>query len=181
MLNDTAINLLKNIFIKVYLIYHYAKQFIYKSIIRLFGPIDIVYHIDHCVKNITLNYYSGIGLRDLSHGHFIITRYDLHHKKYCGFTGDLSQINDIALEENLHPRSKKITLLRDSQPIDSDITVLDNYTHNITKNNLNHEINLSSITKVLGINCTHIKLLTMNPFKQTTMSIDELSIHDIYN
>lgn len=174
-------NYLKQLLIKLYLYYYLVKQFIYQFIIRTFGPIKIIYYItENRTKNITLNYYSGL-LEGFQTGNYIIKCYDSHHVKYHGFTGQLKQLSGVKLDEELYDRNKKITLLKNDTPINIDMTIIDNYVNNIKKNQLYHNIPTKSIFDAIGINCTHVKIISMRPIQQIHKHIDEIDIMEMYD
>ena len=178
-------NQLRALFIKIYLYYYLVYQYVYQFVIKLFGPINIIYCVsNNNITNVTLSYYFGFmdGIEaNNDNTHYIVKCYDKNHTKYYGFSGKISDLKKIELDEKLHPREKNITLSKNGSMVNIDITVIDNYINNVKKNKLEHKISTENIFNILNIDCSHVKIISMKPFRCIEKHIDEIDLFEIYD
>lgn len=144
--------------------------------------IMFVYYIDGNTKrNITPNYYTGYKINKYKKGKFYTKIYDISGTKHAAFTGNLCQINKlIGMEKDVTPKRKQIFLTKNSEPLNVDLVILDNYKLAISKIN-NPVTNLGEIIKLMGIDCTHVVIVEMFPFKKTIMAVTDVDINELYD
>ncbi|AGC01843.1 hypothetical protein H012_gp620 [Acanthamoeba polyphaga moumouvirus] len=172
MLNNTSIKLL--------LILYSFYQYLYRIFFGTFKKIRLVYFItDEKVCNITFNYYLGLGLKKYNKGTFYIKEYNINNKNHIAFTGKLSEIQDFKIIDS-NPNRKNIIIMNNNEPCNFDLNILDNYK---IHSDYYHEScikNMSIILKILGINSTHINVMTIIPFTNKQIPIQDLNIDDLY-
>lgn len=148
-----------------------------------FGPIYLIYYLENSrMKNITLNYYSGIGLNKYNSGHYFCKVIDSNRTNHLIHSGE---ITDITIKTNNneieYPKRKNIMLLHNNEPVQCDLDVLDNYVHNMRLHNKKHSLQTKDIFNCLGLNCTEIQFTTLRPrFTKEIHPIDKISIDDLH-
>ncbi len=71
--------------------------------------------------------------------------------------------------------------MNNGTPVSVDLQILDNYKINMIHFEDDSVTNLAEITKILGLQCTHITIIEMYPFKKITMEIDNVDINYLYD
>ena len=176
--------MLQSFLLKLYFrFYHYYIQ-LWEFLFAWIKQIILVYYIDkNITKNITFNYYTGHQINKYEIGKFYSKIYDLSGTKHVAFAGNLEEINQLAkieIQKEAPPKRKQIILAKDSEPINIDLVVLDNYKVCMSKMN-NPITNLGEILHIMGIDCTHVVILEMIPFKKITISVADVDINQLYN
>jgi len=171
------------LFLKLYSYY----EKIYQLIFNWINNITIIYHISESkIKNITLNYYTGINLIPYSKGTFYTKTYHKYGSDHIAFNGNLNNITKLHRSistNNLDNNPKRkyiITLLNNDKPINFNLQILDNYMKNVIFYGNNAIINLNDIFKYLGVECTHLNLTNINPFFRKTINIDKINLNELY-
>ena len=70
-------------------------------------------------------------------------------------------------------------MLNDGAVVSFDLNILDNYVYNMHKMGTAIE-SPNIVFNCLGIQCTHVQILTIVPFKKTVVCITEIEIMDLY-
>lgn len=164
--------------------------------LKCFGPITLVYVLgsDNKVRNITLNYHTGIGLFPYRTATYYLHIITSKGSERVGIDGNLSDLPPIiTLLKNTACtsitdtrdikllRRKKVVLMDHAKPIDFDLRILDNYYPNTLRDyGINIITNLGLITKVLGLSCTHISISQSYITKGTISPIEDIDLSDIY-
>lgn len=171
-------SLFLGLYFKFYQYYIRAWEFLFAKI----KQITLVYYIDgNTKKNITPNYYTGYQINKYNNGKFYTKIYDISGTKHAAFTGNLGQIRKLnQVETKEAPQRKQIFLTKNSEPVNVDLVILDNYKLAISKIN-NPVTNLGEILKLMGIDCTHVVIIEMSPFKKTIMAIADVDINELYD
>ncbi|AYV85738.1 MAG: hypothetical protein Satyrvirus35_4 [Satyrvirus sp.] len=171
-----------------FLLYIYFKIYqlyctIWKLIFKKFSRVILVYYFDgNNLKNITMNYYFGIGLSKFRTGVFYLKIFDENGVNHIAFEEKITNIKNIVLYDPLKnpPRRKNITFLNDETSLEVDLCALDNYKMNIEKLIVEPICDLKKILKFLGHDCTHVKIIEMRPFSKTLVDINEIHINQLY-
>ena len=162
--------ILINIYLKCYKFYLTVRNIL----LRRFGPIYILYHLNGKISNITLNYYTGIIPKKYSHGNYfcqVLNDYGTNYISYSGY------LNKIQLNCNPVPiKRKNIMLLDGTKVINFDLNILDNYVSNMGDQSLKLEL----IFAYFGVSCTSVQFVILVPFKKEIIPIDKLIISDLY-
>lgn len=189
----------ESLFLGVYFRFYQYYIRVWEYLFTKIKQITFVYYIEgNTKKNITPNYYTGYQINKYKKGKFYTKIYDISGTKHAAFTGNLGQINklvehgnsdssstsyyrdNIDVEKNVAPKRKQIFLTKNSEPINVDLVILDNYKLVVSKIN-NPVTNLGEILKLMGIDCTHVVILEMFPFKKTIMAVADVDINELYD
>lgn len=182
---------------KIYLFLHHIYTIIYNLILRILGPIYIIYSFNRSIKkNITLSSYFMFFNNDLSNAIYGIKIYnsnDVHYLAYYGKRNNLNRLictNDIP---ELLSKRKNIILINHGKPVEFDLNLLDNYKKSIENYRLffksgekNDNTNmcipirkLSTILKLFECNATDVQIISLLPFKKEIIPIDNECLIDI--
>ena len=184
---QTINNFLINFFVKkiptIYIWYDY----IWKLIFTYINKIILIYHIgnDNIISNITLNYYFGYGLNKYKNGPYYLKLYNKYDTVYLACNGTITDITrNISVvsshKQNNKPKRKKIILMNNDMTINVDLKILDNYFSQITHYE-NLITDLKIICDTMGIKCTHINVINLNPFSKTLLDINQTDIRELYD
>jgi len=150
----------------------------------MINKLTFVYFIgDTDITNVTLRYYLGYGLSNYQTGTYYVRTHDKFGTSYLTFTGNITEIphlNSYSISELTPPLRKNIILLDNNTIIDVDLDILDNYIINI-QNSDTYVTNMKLILELMGIDCTHIKIIQLRPFSAVILDADQVSIYDLYN
>jgi len=173
---------------KLFKIYLHLIQFYYlvrKLCINFIGPIKILYYIDgQKIINITWNYYSGHHLINYDFGNYFCKILQNDHTDYITHYGKLFDLHKYIVP-NISPnypmpKRKNIILLDCGAVIHFDLNILDNYVRNMSQLGKIDDLGIYWFLKCLGINCTHIQIFHMKPFKKEVLPLEQLVINNIY-
>ncbi len=169
--------------LKLYLISYNFFNLCWTRFFEQVGKLCLVYHIDEENKpnNITINYYSGIGLAKYNSGKYHVKIYDIHGTSNILFEGHIHHIHKLKSSTNHEnpPKRKNIMLSNNDTSLGHNLSIIDKYKQNM-KLVEKPITNLGEILKYLGIKCTHLTIVELRPLKRETFSIDEITIDDIY-
>lgn len=167
---------ISNIYVNIYNSCDYLQYLFF----NLVGPVKIIYHNG---RNITFNYLFGIKVPTA--GLFYLKQYQHRKMIHCAFYGNNLSLNMFDLFVNPINKSRKsFIMLNNGTPLDLDLNILDNY-HNIVimySNSIYKKriTNVRDICKILNIDCTHIQITQIMPFKRETLDIDNMDITYLY-
>jgi hypothetical protein len=169
----------------MYLLFHKFYMYIRHMFFRLFSSIVFVYHYsDDKIRNITWNYYLGYGLDKFKNGTFYAKVFKKSGTKHIAFDGHIDQISKIEIVDESEiniPKRKHIILSHNGEPLDVDLTILDNYRMNMEHFEGISVKNLGKILKLLGLKCSHVTILQHRPFYKKTIDVREVDIDVIYH
>ena len=160
-----------------------------KFILKIFGPIKIIYHIgEDKITNITLFYYLNINNK-YNNGIYYCKIYSTNRTNHLIYTGKISDIDKIVLYDKKHKLTRKnIILMNNNKVVNCDLNILDNYFINLNYIYLNHNdlydkkfLKMKFILYCLGIKCTDINFIYLQPFRQELLKIDKVTIDQIIN
>jgi hypothetical protein len=182
---------LKKICLSMYIYLYTMYQKIWYILMKIFGPIYIIhfYNNDKFI-NITWNYYLSYFYKRFSFGSYFCKVYHPDRIAQFSYTGKICGIRNIKLP--VFPptlKRKNIMLYENNKPKEINLNILDNYvanTHFISKEK--NEIELDTVTKItidkilqlLNLSCTHVQIITLNPFSKIIKPINETVIGDLY-
>ena len=175
--------MLQQFIINIYLrIYNYY-SLLWKLLFSWLGRFVFLYHInDKKMTNITFNYYFRYNLDKFKNGTFYAKIYNSYGTDHIAFNGEIDHVHSIKIQPAIiQPKRKKVILLNGENPISVDLQILDNYKHNMLHFEKSSVTNLADITKMLGLECTHITIIEIRPFKKITMEIDNVDINHLYH
>src|SRR5579863_3911341 len=95
---------------------------LYRYLMRMIGPIRLIYYFDGQTKH---NIIWGPRYIHFDDGIYWIKTYDTDGIYYSAYQGNLSSANKLSFGEI--PRRKNIMLLNENGPVDFDLNLLDNY------------------------------------------------------
>ena len=168
--------------IKIYLRIYQYYILLQKLFFLLIGNIIIIHQIDNnVINNVTLKYYLGYKLNKSDSSLYHAKIYNIDGTSQIAFKGDINQVRKIKKATLLNiPKRKNVILLNENIPIDIDLDIFDNYKINVEQLKESSITNLSEITQILGIKCTHVSIIEKFPFKKVTTMIKDMDINDLY-
>lgn len=174
--------MLKNLLFSTYLKIFQYYIFVWEKIFSRIDKIMFIYYIsNNNVKNITLNYYLGYGLKKYNFGKFFVKFINIYGTRYVSYIGDIEKIKNINLNENdSNPKRKNVILLNNNVPVKINLEILDNYKKHMTQFNNSSIVNIGEILSLIGIQCSHVTIIQTKPFLKTTESVNNVDINSIY-
>lgn len=175
---------MQSLILKSILGIHIWYNYLWTTILAYFGPIAIIYHLDgFSMKNITLNYYLNYNLNKYSEGSYYVIIYNSNESSQIAFKGVIGDIDRIIRKSitDCSYRRKNIMLLNNGMPLNTNLEILDKYKRNTQYFGESSITNLSTITKLMKLTCTHISIFELRPFKKTILDIAQVDINDIYH
>lgn len=180
-------------FPKIYLFLHHIYTIIYNLILRILGPIYIIYYFDGSIrKNITLSSYFTFFNNNLSNAIYGIKIYnsnDVHYLAYYGKRNNLNRLISTNIIPELLSKRKNIILMNCGKPVEFDLNLLDNYKKSIENYHLFFKSDekticipirkLSTILKLFECDATDVQIISLLPFKKEIISIDDECLIDI--
>ncbi|AGF85446.1 hypothetical protein QJ854_gp336 [Moumouvirus goulette] len=175
--------MLNNILIKLLLILYSVYQDFRRVFFTMFRRIRLIYFVvDKKIYNISFNYYFGIGTNKYNRGTFYIKEYSMNNMNHIAYTGKLSEIQNFKIIDSISiPKRKNIIIMNENEAYALDLNILDNYK---IHSDYYHEScikNMSTILSILGITCTHINIMTMLPFNNERIPVQDVTIDDLYH
>ncbi|CAH6420912.1 Hypothetical protein MVR_LOCUS207 [uncultured virus] len=148
----------------------------------------MVYYVDNgSVSNITLRYYSGYGLGSYIKGKYYVRIYTADGTQHMAWRGELLQVPQAITTACLSydpdaepPARKKIVLINNEKPIDLDLRILDGYCRNVQQFGEAAVTNMSEITQLLGVKCTHVSIIESRLFKKTVRLVSDTDLGYLY-
>jgi hypothetical protein len=173
---------LKSMMFCMFLKFYYYYNVVWEYIFSWLGELMFIFYIDHDdnIKNITWNYYLNCNMSSFDHGVYYLKIYNTDGTNHLAFSGNIS---DIEKKNNLiitKPKRKHIILLNNSEPINVDLKILDNY--KLSSEPFPNPIkNMDKVLKLLGIKCSQIVIININPFFKTILNIEDITIDELYH
>ena len=172
--------MLQSLFIRTYLCLHHYYECIWKFLFKWIGSILLIYYIEqNQMINITTNYYFGWNLDKYRSGTYYVKIYNIHGTSHIAYQGDLAHIQNTRVDPEEVPKRKHVVLLNNEQPLEINLEILDKYKANM-KHFTNSVTNLGKITRLMGLQCSHISIIRLIPFNKETMHVDEVNIDYLY-
>lgn len=184
-------SLLKKILMYIYLILNDYFEKIWCLFFNFFEIIHTVYYVNNCsnkincnhtIKNITLNYYSGLFLDEYINGTFFVKSYSKNGLIYTSYTGNICEISNIK-PLDLHSeyiKRKNIIITDDkNEPLNVNLDIIDTYYTSI-KNKKLPITNMKCVTSLLDLKCENITIIQSMPFLRQNKNINEIEINEIY-
>ena len=170
----------KKYLLSIYLNSYQIYCFVWKLLFSYIGSLPLIYFVNNNkIVNITPYYYIGYGLRKYNNGKYFCRILNKNQSNYITHNGSLTDLKMDIPDQPTNLKRKNITLLDNGNVVSFDLNILDNYVHNMQK--LNNTIESpDTVFKCLGIQCTHVQILTIVPFKKTVLPISEITITDLY-
>lgn len=176
---------MSSILLGFYLFTYRIYQYLWTKFFNVVSQIVIVYYLkNNILKNITFQYYSGIGLDIYSEGIFYAKIFNINGTYHVAFDGELKEIDGVdsnCLEINSTEFIKRneILLVKDEEPINIDLDFLDRYF--ITMKLFHKPIsNVEQIMKFIGIKCSHVCQIKRKPFVINYIPISNVDIQTLY-
>ena len=174
--------MLQQLIINIWLTIYYYYSLFWRIFFSYIGSFIFIYHIkEKKMRNITFNYYFKYGLDKFKNGTFYAKIYNAEGTSHIAFNGEIDHIHKINIQPDItRPKRKKIILLNNENPLNVDLQILDSYKINMKHLGDSCITNLAEITKMLNLECTHVTIIEMFPFKKITMEIDNVDINYMY-
>ena len=180
--------MLLSTFITLYLYFYYLFVNIWKRFFCLRGkPILTIYHLnDNVLTNITIRYYTNIGLRRYVQGLYYCLIHDGDQTNHISHTGKLSELDTLVQklytvsDISSKPKRRNIMLFNgEGTVVPHDLNVLDNYVNNTRLLDVPYLLP-DHLFRCLGWNCTHVQIMSLNPFQLTRIPTSDLTIGMLY-
>lgn len=174
------------LFLKMNLIF-----FNYFMVIRnfVFNHIDNIYFvyylpnndIDSNVSNITLNYYTQIGLSKYKKGIFYFIINNKNGTDHVAYNGLITDINNYKPVEGVTIKRKNILLLNNDVPLKKDLNIFNNYLINCENYKDTYVKDLKTVVKLFGLKCTHVTISQSFPkLYREKLDVNSININDIF-
>lgn len=171
--------LLIDFYLRIYQYYN----LLWKIFFSCVNNVKLVYLIDNNKpKNISINYYSGLKMDGKQSGNFYLKIYNSYGTNHIAFDGDIESVSKVRIIESLEnpPKRKNVILSNNDNPLDINLEILDNYISNIKYFPNQSIVNLGSVLKILGFECTHVTIIETKPFNKTKVNVNDIDINYIY-
>lgn len=151
----------------------WLKRFIFAYISQF---VVIYYVYNNHIKNITLNYYLNYNMSQYRTGSFYMRIYRSDGVKHVAFYGTIALP---AVTTSIVPTRKRFMLMSADSPVQIDLQILDNY-YTDSKQFSSPVKNLHQILQLIGINCTHVTIIQLNPFHKECLVTADVDIDYLY-
>lgn len=169
-----------NFCIWIYMFYRRLWEFF----LNHFGPIYILYYYDgKKFMNLTLRYYLTYCYKKYTCGSYFCRIYGSDYVNNFIYSGQLRDVRMIKLPI-IKPRLKRKNLIfyDNKKTLTVNLNVLDDYMLNMQSINATDDSNIPTklIFDLLGLNCSHVHIITMKPYSKIIKPIHELKIAELY-
>ena len=178
--NQTTMTLTMNhaSFLNAYLFIYRYLSLIRSLFFRYVMTRVMIVHIigDSQISNVTVQYYLGIDSFDVST--YLVKSIDENSTHISLWKGYLSNVGKIRFREG-DVKRKTVMMVKNKEPISFDMNVLDDFY--LQTKDLDYRItNMSTVCRLLGIDCDTIKITRLSPFWIKAYDPKELDINELY-
>jgi len=174
-------------FIKFYTFWYNMATRLRNTVLGTMGPIKLVYHFDNYqITNITLYYLTGIFMKQYSSGTYHVKLIGPNQTDHIIFDGHIDDVKKCHVIPEKNDRSnsskrKNVVLMKDDNTLNANLHMLDNYKNNMDQFDIACTTNLRTLLILLfGLECSHISIMQMMPFKKQIHDVDKVTIDMIY-
>ena len=143
----------------------------------------IIYHVNsdtYKKTNITIRFYTGIGISGYKNGIFYACIYDVNGKNIIAYEGNIKHLHNINIPRNTKLiRRKQILIEYDNKPLDIDLCFLDKFWI-ASKHYPNAIKNLDKILHLTNVKYDYMYIIKNFPFHRMAVNPTMMTIDDIY-
>ena len=187
----------QSLFINVYIYAYYLYGFFFRQFIKIWGPLTLTYVFDGETKrNITLGRYIGYYLPyvfSYPMGTYYIRSIKSDITNHVIYDGNIQEVGPIVCDindeaEDIQINRRNVLFFDDTEPIQFDLKILDDYNRSVKKINWDRKKTpcspvtmLDVIARIVGIPANRVQIMTKFPFKKQVSNINSVSIDMLYD
>lgn len=165
------------------------QQIILKIIFTITGPIHFTHiyqqnsvnNTKNSFKNITLNYYLNLFIKNYSTGQYFYKTCTMDTTNYYTCIGNIYEVPHIVTTSSVKIKRRDILLFNNDGVINFDLNLLDNFYKNSKTINDNFDINLLAVLKYFSIDtCKSVQFIQLIPFKKQLINASEVKLSELF-